>query len=162
MHFVRLFICALIASVLVFVFASIGVRWFYEPEQEGEATMLLMRQINLTGLFEGEGGEERRRQAERDFVREGPEPSRRPEAPVEIPEREVSGFVQVEFTVFPDGTVEDVEVVGAQPSGVYEDQARARVRARDYTGQVSPAEQDGERRTEVIDFTVPASELDND
>lgn len=155
MFWLRMLVCAAIATVLVVTMAGVGVRWFYDREEQEEQTLRVMEQINLTTMGETPGAGERERRQQREFVREGPED--RPPPPV--PERQVEGFVQVEFTVFPDGRVENVEVVGAQPSGVYEDQARRIVRSRDYTGQVSPAEQDGERRTEIVDFTVPASEV---
>lgn len=158
MFWLRMLVCSVIASVLVLAMAAVGVRWFYDREEHEESTLRMMEQINLTTMSETPGGEDRERDARRDFVRDGPGERDAPPS-VEIPERRVSGFVQVEFTVFPDGSVEDVEVVGAQPEGVYEDQARQRVRGRDYTGQVSPAEEDGERRTEIVDFTVPADEV---
>ncbi|MDQ2070628.1 energy transducer TonB [Natronospira bacteriovora] len=158
MLLVRLFVCALIASVLVFMMASLGVRWFYDPESQGESTAAFIERVNLTSVMDVPGAEERRRETQRDFVREGPREREAP-PPVSVPERQVSGFVQVEYTVFPDGTVENVEVVGAQPSGIYEDRAREQVQARDYTGQVRPTETDGVRRTEVVEFTVPASRL---
>lgn len=159
MPWIRLFLCTLVASVLVFVMASVGVRWFYDPDKQGESTAELIERVNLTSVRDVPGGEERRRDTQREFVREGPRDEAPP--PVTLPERRVSGFVQVEYTVFPDGTVEAVEVVGAQPAGVYEDEALQRVRSRDYSGQISPAEQDGERRTEIVEFTVPASEVDD-
>jgi TonB family protein len=158
MPWIRLFICMLVASVLVFMMAAVGVRWFYDPDSQGESTAEFMERVNLTSVRDVPGAEERRRDSQREYVREGPRDNAPP--PVELPERRVSGFVQVEYTVFPDGTVESVEVVGAQPEGFYEDRALQRVQGRDYSGQVSPAEQDGERRTEIIEFTVPASDLD--
>lgn len=158
MFWLRMLVCAVIASVLVLTMAAVGVRWFYDREEQEEQTLRVMKQINLTTMGETPGADERERRQRREFVREGPEDRPAP-PPVTVPEREVDGFVQVEFTVFPDGRVENVEVVGAQPAGVYEEQARQIIRSRDYTGQVSPAEQQGERRTEIVDFTVPASEL---
>jgi TonB family protein len=158
MFWLRMLVCAVIASVLVLTMAAVGVRWFYDREEQEEKTLRVMKQINLTTMGEAPGAEERERRQQREFVREGPEDRPAP-PPVSVPDRQVEGFVQVEYTVFPDGRVENVEVVGAQPSGVFEDQARELIRARDYTGQVSPAEQQGERRTEIVDFTVPASEL---
>jgi|GEM_PF-3594222 len=159
MLWLRMFVCMLIASVLVLTMAAVGVRWFYDRDDQEENTTRFFEQVGLTGLFDGPDGEEREREARREFVREGPREVERPAEPVELPERQVSGFVQVEFTVLPDGSVEDVEVVGARPAGIYEDQARQQVEGADYTGQVSPAEEDGERRTEVVEFTVPASDL---
>ena len=62
------------------------------------------------------------------------------------------GFVQLEVTVAADGSVEDVEVTGAAPAGIYEDEARRLVLGRRYP----PAAGDAARtRTEIVDFTVP-------
>lgn len=161
MFWLRMLVCAAIATVLVLAMAAVGVRWFYDREEQEEQTLRVMEQINLTTMGETAGADERERRQRQEFVREGPDDRPAP-PPVSAPERQVEGFVQVEFTVFPDGRVENVDVVGAQPSGVYEDQARRLIRSRDYTGEVSPAEQDGERRTEIVDFTVPASEVPED
>lgn len=80
-----------------------------------------------------------------------------PRPPVEIEPRRISGFVQVVFTVQPDGTVSDARVFGAVPAGYYEEQALERVLARrwepgvDADGNIVARE-----ATEVIEFTVPA------
>jgi hypothetical protein len=160
MPWIRLLLSMMIATVLVLTGAAIGVRWFYDPEKQGESTAAFIERINLSSTSEIPGAEERRREKEREFVREGPSEREAPPAPA-VPEREVSGFVQLEFVVFPDGSVENVEVVGAQPSGVYEERARQQIEARDYSGEVSPAETEGEHRTEVIEFSVPASEVED-
>ncbi|MCP1728387.1 TonB family protein [Natronospira proteinivora] len=160
MLWLRMLICVLIASVVVLTMAAVGVRWFYDRDQQEESAAEFIEQVGLTGLFDGPGGSERERDARREFVRQGPQERERPTPAVEVPEREITGFVQVEFTVFPDGRVDEVEVVGARPEGIYEEQALQQVEAADYTGQVSPAEEDGERRTEIVEFTVPASEME--
>ena len=68
--------------------------------------------------------------------------------PLELPVRQESGFVQVEYVVDPTGRVVEAEVVRSIPPGVFEEQALAIVRAREF----SP-DQAG-RRTEVVDFTL--------
>lgn len=75
----------------------------------------------------------------------------------ELAEREVSGFVQLSFTIQPDGRATGIEVYGAVPPGIYEEQAMEIVASRRY----EPAyDDDGvpvvSRGIEVIDFTVPA------
>jgi TonB family protein len=66
------------------------------------------------------------------------------------PQRE--GFVQLEVTIAADGSVENVEVTGAAPAGIYEDEARRLVLGRRYP----PAAGDAVRtHTEIVDFTVP-------
>ena len=71
--------------------------------------------------------------------------------PLVIPKRAESGFVQVEVVVDADGRVIEAEVVRAVPSGVYEEQALAVVRARSYEAGEAGA------RTEIVDFTVESA-----
>lgn len=69
--------------------------------------------------------------------------------PVELT-RNATGFVQLEVTTRPDGSVAEVKVLGATPPGVYEQQAISSVRARRY-----PRSAEGERHLELVDFKVP-------
>ena len=69
-------------------------------------------------------------------------------APLEIPRRDESGFVQVEFSVDASGRVTDAEVVRAMPAGVFDNQALEIVRSRRYQPD------SGARRTEIVDFSV--------
>lgn len=69
--------------------------------------------------------------------------------PLEIPQRQRTGFVQLEFTVGADGRVAEAEVVRAAPSGLYEDQALAILRSRRFE-DLAP----GETGTEIIDFRI--------
>jgi TonB family protein len=80
-----------------------------------------------------------------------------PPPPVAFARADIRGFVQVRFTVLPDGRASDVRVFGAAPEGYFEDEAVAQVRARRW----QPAlDDDGEpvarEVTEVVEFTVPA------
>lgn len=150
---IRLLVAMLVATVLVVTGAALAVSWFYDVDREGEATYEMMHQVGLTSL--DEHPELRERQTT-DFLENPPEEPERPEF---RDEREVEGFVQVEFTIMPDGSVEDVEVLGAQPSGIYEEQARQQVRSGDFAHLADPREPDGYRHTEIIDFRVPASEV---
>jgi hypothetical protein len=56
-----------------------------------------------------------------------PEPRmpQKPPAPPPLAPRQVSGIVQVAFTVEPDGSAKDIHVTGAAPAGYYEKQAKA-------------------------------------
>ncbi len=146
--FLRLFVAMLFATVLVVTGMSLAVSWFYDAEDEGDSTYEFMNRVGLTTLEEYP-----------ELQEEAEEPELPEFEPTERPEREVQGFVQLEFTVLPDGSVEDVEVIGAQPSGVYEERARQQIRARNFAHQADPEATDGVRRTEIVDFTVPASEL---
>jgi TonB family protein len=78
-------------------------------------------------------------------------------APVRFAPRKVSGFVQLEFTVQPDGRPTNVHIVGAEPKGYYEKQAKQIVESRLYTPAAgsdgAPAARHG---SEVIPFSVPA------
>lgn len=69
-------------------------------------------------------------------------------APLEIPRRDESGFVQVEFSVDASGRVTDAQVVRAMPAGIYDDQALEIVRSRRYQPD------SGARRTEIVDFSI--------
>ncbi|MGB5589869.1 MAG: energy transducer TonB [Gammaproteobacteria bacterium] len=69
--------------------------------------------------------------------------------PLEIPQRQRTGFVQLEFTVGADGRVAEAEVVRAAPSGYYEEQALAILRSRRFE-DLAP----GETSTEIIDFRI--------
>jgi len=73
--------------------------------------------------------------------------------PLEIPQRQRSGFVQLEFTVGADGRVSEAEVVRAAPSGFYEEQALAILRSRRFE-DLAP----GETGTEIIDFRIEAED----
>ena len=55
----------------------------------------------------------------------GPEVVRQvaPEYPRGAERRKIEGFVVVEFTVQPDGSVNDVAVVNAEPAGVFDSAA---------------------------------------
>lgn len=76
----------------------------------------------------------------------------------ELEERDVSGFVQLNFTIQPDGSVTDVRVFGAVPPGIYEDRAMEIVAARryvpDYDADGNPV---ARRGIDVVEFTVPAA-----
>lgn len=77
-----------------------------------------------------------------------------PVEPLEIPERQVSGFVQVEVETDAAGRVIGAEVVNALPAGVYEDQALRQVQQRRY-----PPREGGGRYVEVVPFRVSPDEL---
>lgn len=81
-------------------------------------------------------------------------PVDRPVEPLVVPHREVSGFVQIEVEVDPDGRVQRAEVVNALPAGVYEEQALRQVRQRRY-----PPREGGGRYVEVVPFRVAAAEV---
>ena len=81
-------------------------------------------------------------------------PVDRPVEPLVVPRREVSGFVQIEVEVDPDGRVQRAEVVNALPAGVYEEQALRQVRQRRY-----PPRDGGGSYVEVVPFKIAADEL---
>jgi TonB family protein len=89
--------------------------------------------------------------------RQLPPPPREPPPAFELPRRQVSGFVQVEVSVGPDGRVREAQVVNAVPEGLYEEQALEIVRARRY---VPPP--DGRTIDEVVPFSVPAPQEEAD
>lgn len=91
---------------------------------------------------------------------DGPEGRRLPELPpmeaippLELPGRETTGFVQVEFEVDEAGRVRRAEVVNALPAGVYEEEALRQVQGRRWAPDPR-----GGRLTEIVRFSVPAQE----
>jgi protein TonB len=62
-----------------------------------------------------------------------------PEFPEIARENDLAGYVDLEFTVHPDGSVTDVMVLKAQPVGVFENSAVAAVGQWRY----QPIERDG-------------------
>lgn len=70
----------------------------------------------------------------------------------------LTGFVQVAFTVGPDGRAHDIHVLSAEPPGEYEEAAREIVAARHF----KPAGAGGKtgEHTAVVHFRVPASTLE--
>lgn len=75
---------------------------------------------------------------------------------IELQRRDLSGFVQLEVTVAPDGRVSDVEVLGATPSGYYEEEAKRQVLQKRYAP--IPENAPIRQQVEIIEFTVPADE----
>lgn len=142
-----------VATVVVVTVVGIAVN-FYTPKEE-DPVMPELQEVNVISLKDNPDLQRMIREARN----QEPEPSRELPEPIQVPEREVQGFVQLEYTVNPDGTVSDVEVVGAAPRGVFEQRALERVR----NSMHAPGYRDGEavarRTTEILEFSVPASEL---
>jgi protein TonB len=63
-----------------------------------------------------------------------------PVYPQEALSRGISGWVDLEFTVTPDGSVANVVVLAAEPNGVFEQAARSALARSRY----SPVQRDGE------------------
>ena len=81
-------------------------------------------------------------------------PTPQPVEPLEIPRRQVTGFVQLEVSVDADGRVQSATVVNALPAGVYEEQALRQVQGRRY-----PPREGGGSYVEIVPFRVPADEV---
>jgi TonB family protein len=81
-------------------------------------------------------------------------PAPQPVQPLEIPRREVTGFVQLEVSVDADGRVQRATVVNALPGGVYEEQALRQVQGRRY-----PPREGGGTYVEIVPFRVAADEI---
>lgn len=77
-----------------------------------------------------------------------------PVEPLVIPERQVSGFVQVEVETDAEGRVVSTEVVNALPAGVYEEQAVRQLQQRRY-----PPREGGGRYVEVVPFRVSPDQV---
>ena len=137
-----------VAAVVVFTMLALGSSFWSSSDGEGrrDATLVeLMSTIDLAKIFGGEYSRPRRPEL----------PKLEDIPPLEIASHEVSGFVQLEVDVSADGAVEDVRVIGAVPSGYYEDEALEIIRRKRYR----PSFEDGARtETEVIEFTVNPAE----
>jgi TonB family protein len=142
---IRLLGSSVLASIVVLGMLVAGMQfWGVFDQDERELDLQELRLLSaydraqLAALL----GDDRRAAPPRPELEEIPRPP--------APQRE--GFVQLEVTVAADGSVEHVEVTGAAPAGIYEDEARRLVLGRRYP----PAAGDAARtHTEIVDFTVP-------
>jgi TonB family protein len=137
------------AATVVVVVLMVGALWgfglFDTPEDELEAHPVeLLSQtdrVDLGALL-------------RPQPPQPPAPPPTPIEPLEIPAREVSGFVQIEVDTDAEGRITRAEVVNALPAGVYEDQALRQVRQRRY-----PPRPGGGSYVEVVPFRVSPDEV---
>ena len=141
-----------IASVFVLTLVGISIRYFVEPEDDGP--ILEYEEVDVISLADHPDLADAVRRE-----REEPKESKAPTPPPPLPERQISGFVQLEYTVNPDGSISDVRIIGATPSGVYEEQAVEQVRRQMHAPGYEEGEPVARRATEVIEFSVPASAL---
>lgn len=151
----RFLASALIAGVLIIAVVGAAIRHFDRPEPD--PLLAELQYVDVVSLAENPALAEAIRKERESY---GDVPSRGAPPPPDIPPRQVSGFVHVEYVINPDGTVTNVRVVGAAPAGVYERQAVEQISR----GMHAPAySEDGEaiprRATEIVEFTVPASAL---
>ena len=66
----------------------------------------------------------------------------------------VEGWVEMEFTVSEGGTTGDVQVVGAEPPGVFDDAAVAAVAAWKFRPRVANGQPVAERTSVTLRFNV--------
>ncbi|MFK8014162.1 MAG: TonB family protein [Gammaproteobacteria bacterium] len=136
---IRIGVSLCVAVVLVGGFAMFGVNTYYKQPP-----------LNQVAAFRVETAT----QAELDMVARAREPkTAEPEPPPParaIEERD--GFVQLEFVVTPKGRASDVRVVGAMPSGYFEEQAIKRIERLRFL----PEKVDGvaveSTRTQIVEF----------
>lgn len=143
------------AAVAIFLVVGSAINLYYAPAREEPA--LEFEYVDVIDLAERPDlAEAIRKEREKHET----QADREPPPPPTLPEREISGFVQLEYTINPDGTVSDVRVVGAAPSGVYEERAVAEVSRSMHAPAFNDAgEAVARRTTEIVEFSVPASEL---
>lgn len=151
----RLAVSAAVAAVGVFVVLAALLAWFDQPETVEQAMAPeLLRGVEIIDLDKDPRLKEL-------LDREGlvvAESQKRPEPPpkVELPERMVQGFVQLEFTVDEEGLVRDARVIGAVPKGYYEAEAIALIGRKVYMPAYEGGEPVPSKRTEIVEFKVPA------
>ncbi|HEX6928144.1 MAG TPA: TonB family protein [Gammaproteobacteria bacterium] len=152
----RFLASGVIAGVFVIAVVGTAIR-FYTPSPE-DPLLSELEQVRIVSVADNPAlAEAIRREREK---HQGVLPEPVPPPPPLRPEREISGFVQLEYTINPDGSVSDVRVVGSAPSGVYEDQAVAEVSRSMHAPAFNDAGEAVPRRTtEIVEFTVPASQL---
>lgn len=152
----RLLASAVIAGVIVITFVGGMIHYYKSPDDD--TSMPTLHDVRIISLADNPAlADAIRKERERTGSAQA---ERQPPPPPIMAEREVAGFVQVEYTINADGSVSDARVLSAAPSGVYEQRALAEISR----GMHTPAyNDDGEpvarRATDVVEFSVPASEL---
>lgn len=74
-------------------------------------------------------------------------------------QQQLKGFVQVGFTVGPDGRAHHIHVISAEPPGHNEEAAREIIASRHFKPVKPGSKASGVERSEVVHFQVPASVL---
>lgn len=151
----RMLLASIVAAFAVLLVLGAVLR-YYDERQSNEDAVSNAFVVDVVDLRERPDlAEAIRRERERYGEQEEKLPP-----PPPVPERQISGFVQLEYTIEPDGTVSNVHVLGSAPSGVYEDRAVADVSRRMHAPVYNDAGEPVARRTtEIVEFSVPASEL---
>lgn len=152
----RLLASGVVASVVIVAVVGGGIR-YYEPKEE-DPLIADLKEVRVISLGDNPAlADAVRRERERSGTLQA---RRQPPPPPLMSERKVSGFVQLEYTINADGSVSDVKVLGAAPAGVYEERAVAQVARRMHAPTFNDAgEATARRATEVVEFSVPATEL---
>lgn len=145
MRTLRLIASFVVAFVLVGTLVSLAI----DRYQRGEK-VASVKAYQIERLSPAERDAILRLLAESDAAPEPPAPPPAPE--FSLPERTAPGFVQLEYSVQPDGSATDIRVVGAVPEGRYDDAARAMVAGRRYAPNVIDGQPVESVRSEVITF----------
>lgn len=148
----RFLFSAMLATVVVAVLL-VSVLWAFgllEPQEDtfDAHPVELLSTSDRVDVAELLGGGQRRLPEK---------PPAREIQPLVVPEREISGFVQIEVAADAQGRVQSAEVVNALPAGIYEEQALRQVRQRRY-----PPREGGGRYVEVVPFRVSADALEDE
>lgn len=148
---------AAVASVVVIAVVGSAVR-YYAPVHEDRAISTL-QEVDVISLADNPALAAAIRK-ERELHGDIHPENEAPPPPPPRPTRDISGFVHVEYTINPDGSISDVKVLGAAPAGVYEEQAIAQVSRQMRAPVFNDAGVAVSRRTtEIIDFSVRADQL---
>lgn len=151
----RILASFLLATVFVFTVVGLGIN-YYDQDDDNPPVLDFVEVDNIDLGEHPDLADAIER--EREKYRK-PQEDTTPPLPPARPERQIAGFVQLEYTINADGTVSDVEVVGATPAGVYEDQAIRQVGGAMRAPVFENGEAVARRVTEIVEFSVPASAL---
>lgn len=129
---------AVLAGALVFFGAGLLVHHFAGHDSGQTVGLTVIRGIKLISRVPGQASS-----AKPDTARQ----------------QTIKGFVQVGFTVGPDGKPHHIRIIEAQPPGLNEEAAREIIASRRFKPVPPGSKQSGVERSEVVHFQVPTSVL---
>jgi len=145
----RMLLALFLGTIFVLVILITGAKKFYLEE---EPIKILPKSYQLDHLSEQETREL--------FKHLGIPWDPKPTAPdLNVPTykplvNDVKGFVYVNVSVNPDGSVDNAEIVGSTHAGVYEDQARTHVLTKKYQPRIENGSAIAYQTDEIVEFDL--------